>query len=329
MDFYEEPLAKYGAATALTAISLVFLRKWITGGVCRSKARLDGKVAVITGANTGIGKETAQDLARRGARIVIACRDTKKGEEAAAEIRKSTGNGNVVVRRLDLASLASVQQFASEIQEAEPRLDVLINNAGVMMCPKGKTEDGFEMQLGVNHLGHFFLTNLLLEKLKSSAPSRIVNVASKGHTFGKIHFDDIFLDKNYKSLDCYNQSKLANILFTKELARKLKGTGVTTYSLHPGVIWTDLGRHVLTGYPLLKKLLTLPLLFFMKTPVQGAQTTIYCAVAEELQDISGLYYSDCALMEPAPQAKDDQAARRLWDLSAKLVGLKEKQQELK
>ncbi|XP_058862353.1 retinol dehydrogenase 13-like isoform X2 [Acipenser ruthenus] len=278
-DLSTGPLAKYGAAGAVTAIS---------------------------------------------ARVVIACRDLAKAEQAAAEIRRTTGNGNVAVRRLDLASLSSVRQFSREFNEREERLDILINNAGVMMCPKWLTEDGFEMQLGVNHLGHFLLTNLLLDKLKSSAPSRVVNVSSIAHKGGRVHFDDIFFEHSeYSPLESYRQSKLAVLLFSRELAHRLQGTGVTSYSLHPGVIRTELGRHVLGGYPLLKMIVSAPSLCLMKTPVQGAQTSIHCAVAEGLERSSGLYFSDCSLKEPAPEGQDDRAARQLWELSARLVGLEE------
>ncbi|KAA0710380.1 Retinol dehydrogenase 13 [Triplophysa tibetana] len=317
-------LVKYGTATAVTAISLVLLRKWIAGGVCRCRVRLDGKTVVITGANTGIGKETARDLAMRGARIVMACRDLSRAEKAAAEIRRSTGNGNIVVRHLDLASLFSVRQFAHEYVATENRLDILINNAGVMMCPKGLTEDGYETQFAVNHLGHFLLTVLLLDVLRKSTPSRVINVSSVAHKGGKIHFDDINFNKApYDSLISYQQSKLANLLFTQELGRRLKGSGVTVYALHPGVIRTELGRYVQTRHPLIGALLSIPAILLMKTPKQGAQTTIYCAVAEWLEAYSGCYFSDCKLKEPAPEGKDDLVALKLWEVSAKLVGYSE------
>lgn len=302
-----------------SGVSVFALRRWMAGGVCRSKARLDGKTVLITGANTGIGKETAVDIARRGARVIMACRDMERANKAAEEIRKRSGNGNIVVRRLDLASLQSVRALAKEIQENEDRLDILINNAGVMMCPKWQTEDGFEMQFGVNHLGHFLLTNLLLDLLKKSAPSRIVNVSSLAHETGKIHFDDINLDENYNPHTSYLQSKLANVLFNHELAVRLKGTGVTTYALHPGVIRTELGRHFFSS--LWKRVLFFPFACLIKTPREGAQTSIYCAVDESLKNSSGLYYSDCAPKQAAPQGRDDAAARRLWDLSASMVGL--------
>ncbi|KAM6910544.1 retinol dehydrogenase 13 [Xenentodon cancila] len=317
-------LLRCGAALGVTLMCVVALRKWIAGGVCRCAVRLDGKIVVITGANTGIGKETSRDMARRGARVVMACRDLTRGEQAAAEIRQSTGNGNVVVRHLDLASLYSVQQFAKEFLDTEDRLDVLINNAGVMMCPRWLTEDGFEMQLAVNHLGHFLLTNLLLPMLKSSAPSRVVTVSSVAHRGGAINFDDLFFNRRpYSRMESYQQSKLANVLFTRELARRLRGSGVSSFCLHPGVIRTELGRHVEGWFPLLGSLLRLPALLLMKTPFQGSQTTVFCAVTPGLEDRSGCYFSDCAEKEAAPEGQDDEVARRLWEESGRLVGLKD------
>lgn len=313
-------------ATGLTfafaaAVGLLALRRWAAGGVCRSKARLDGKTVLITGANTGIGKETALDLARRGARVILACRDMTRARIAADDIRQQSGNGNVVVKKLDLASLQSVRDLAKEVEENEERLDILINNAGIMWCPKWQTEDGFEMQFGVNHLGHFLLTNCLLDLMKKSAPSRIVIVSSVAHEKGRMHFDDINLDKDYKREVSYRQSKLANILFGRELAARLQGTGVTVYSLHPGVIRTELGRHLIPTLALWKRLILILFGWLVKSPTEGAQTTIYCAVDESLDQVSGLYYSDCATKTPAPQALDDKAAKKLWDLSASMVGL--------
>ncbi|XP_068169877.1 retinol dehydrogenase 11 [Antennarius striatus] len=305
----------------LTGVGVLGFKKWMAGRACNSKTRLDGKTVLITGGNTGIGKETAVDLAKRGARVILACRDMNRANKAAEEVRRRSGNDTVIVRKLDLASLQSVHQLAKDVLASEERLDVLINNAGVMCCPKWHTEDGFEMQFGVNHLGHFLLTNCLLDLLKKSSPSRIVNVSSLAHERGQIHFDDINLDKDYEPWKSYRQSKLANVLFSKELAKKLQGTGVTTYSLHPGVIRTELGRHFLPTMPLWKRIVYRPISVFMKSPAEGAQTTIYCAVEESLQDQSGLYYSDCAPKTAAPQGLDDEAAKKLWDLSASMVGL--------
>ncbi|XP_024114184.2 retinol dehydrogenase 13 [Oryzias melastigma] len=317
-------LLKCGAALGLSLICGVTLRRWIGGGVCRCTIHLDGKTVLVTGANSGIGKETCRDLARRGARVVMACRDLTRAVQAAEEIRESTGNGNVVVRHLDLASVYSVRTFAKEFLDTEDRLDILINNAGVMMCPKWLTEDGFETQLAVNHLGHFLLTNLLLAKMKSSAPSRVVNVSSIAHRGGRIDFDDLFFSRRpYSALESYRQSKLANVLFTRELARRLKGLGVSAFCLHPGVIRTELGRHVESWFPLLGALLRLPALLLMKTPWQGCQTTVFCAVTPGLEDRSGCYFSDCEEKEAAPEGRDDEAARRLWDHSARLVRLED------
>ncbi|XP_036962394.1 retinol dehydrogenase 12-like [Acanthopagrus latus] len=309
------------ALVTLTGVGLFSVKKWMAGGVCRSRARLDGKTVLITGANTGIGKETAVDLANRGARVILACRDMDRANKAAEEVRKRTGNGSVIVKKLDLASLQSVRELAKDVLASEERLDVLINNAGVMSCPKWQTEDGFEMQFGVNHLGHFLLTNCLLDLLKKSTPSRVVSVSSLAHERGQIYFDDLHQDKDYNPWRSYRQSKLANVLFTRELAKRLQGTGVTTYSLHPGVIRTELGRHFWPTIPLWKRIVYTPLMLFLKSPTEGAQTTIHCAVEESLQNESGLYYSDCAPKTAAPQGLDDEAAKKLWDLSASMVGL--------
>lgn len=304
------------------------LRKIIyRGGWCTSKARLDGKTVIITGANTGIGKETAIDMARRGARVVLACRDLTKAKLAADEIRDATSSDKVVFRKLDLGSLASVRAFAKETLVAEDRLDILINNAGIMMCPQWETEDGFEMQIGTNHFGHFLLTNLLLDLLKKSPSSRIVNVSSDGYKLSKggIRFDDINLKQGkYSTFFAYGQSKLANVMFTMELSKRLSGTSVTAYSLHPGVVKSELARHVVDWIPL--SFIFLPIFQFVvnfvsKTTEHGAQTSIYCAVDESLANVSGLYYRDCA-QEPLEKfAQDEEAAKRLWELSVKAVGL--------
>ncbi|KAI8485323.1 retinol dehydrogenase 12-like [Branchiostoma floridae x Branchiostoma belcheri] len=308
-------------------VGLYFLRKYCAGGVCRSPARLDGKTIIITGANTGIGKETARDLAARGARVILACRDLTKAETAASEIRKSTGNGNVVIEQLDLASLASVRNFATIINEREPKVNILINNAGVGATPKWVTEDGFVLQFGTNHLGHFLLTNLLLDKLKNSAPSRVVIVSSVMHEWGKIDFDDISYEKSYSPIGSYCQSKLANVLFMRELARRLKGTGVTVNALHPGWTRTELARHLATtfGWASLPMVPVAAIFCYMfwKNAKQGAQTTIHLVVDKELETTSGMYFSDCLPCDVSPLAKDEATARRLWRLSEEMVGLTE------
>ncbi|XP_067234128.1 retinol dehydrogenase 12, like [Chanodichthys erythropterus] len=282
-----------------------------------SDARLDGKTVIITGANTGIGKETAIDMAKRGARIIMACRDTEKADAALKEVKDASGNQDVVTRRLDLADSKSIREFAENINKEEKQVNILINNAGLMACPYGKTADGFEMQIGVNHLGHFLLTYLLLDLIKRSKPARIITVSSMVHQFGTINLEDLNSEKNYDKQKAYAQSKLANILFTRSLAKKLEGTGVTAYALHPGVVQTDLWRHmniVLQAGLWLSKPLT-------KTTAQGAQTSIYCAVAPELETESGKYYSDCAPAKCSQAAMDDETAQRLWELSCKMLGI--------
>ena len=186
-------------------------------------------------------------MAKRQARVIMACRSVERGEKAAKEVRKASGSTNVEFHQLDLASLASVRRFCEHVLEEESRIDILINNAGIMACPYWKTEDGFEMQFGVNHLGHFLLTNLLLDRLKEAPAARIVNVSSLAHKDAKptgINFNDINSEQSYHPWTAYGQSKLANVLFTRSLAKRLEGTRVTTNCLHPGVIRTELGRHM-------------------------------------------------------------------------------------
>lgn len=191
----------------------------------------------------------------------------------------------------------------------------MINNAGVMMCPYSKTEDGFEMQFGVNHLGHFLLTFLLLDLLKKSAPSRIINLSSMAHAWGRIQLEDINSERRYHSRKAYGQSKLANILATRSLARRLEGSGVTVYAVHPGIVRTELKRHMNLALLISWKLVR-P---FTKTVAQGAETSIYCAVEPSLDTESGGYYCDCKLSNPSPAARDDEMAEKLWDLSCQML----------
>ena len=211
--------------------------------MCTSEARLDGKTVSITGANTGIGKETAIDLARREARVILACRSVERGEKAAVEARERSGNENAMFRQLDLSSLASVRQFSAKILEEEPRIDILINNAGVCFLPYQVSEDGYEMHLAVNHLGHFLLTNLLLDRIKEAPSDRIINVLSIIYRFGKVNFDDLNSEQSYGVIRAYSQTKLANILFTHSLAKCLEGTNVTANCLHPGAVATSILHH--------------------------------------------------------------------------------------
>ncbi|XP_043843240.1 retinol dehydrogenase 12 [Dromiciops gliroides] len=297
-------------------MAIPYIRKYFAGGVCTSTVQLPGKVVVVTGANTGIGKETAKELARRGARVYIACRDVLKGESAASEIRAATKNQQVFVRKLDLSDTKSIRAFAEGFLAEEKKLHILINNAGVMMCNYSKTADGFETQFGVNHLGHFLLTHLLLERLKESAPSRVVNLSSVVHHFGSIYFRDLQGEKYYNRAFAYCHSKLANVLFTRELAYRLKGTGVTAYAVHPGIVQSELVRHSVL-LCLLWRLMT-P---FVKSTQQGAQTSLHCALAEGIESQSGRYFSDCRKAKVLPKARNNKTAKRLWDVSCELLGI--------
>lgn len=299
-------------------------------GRCLSTAKLIGKTALITGCNTGIGKETVLDFYKRGARVIMACRSMDKAEEAKSNIVDACKDlpdvGELVLVKLDLTSLKSVRQCAQHIVDSEPQINILVNNAGIMMCPKGETEDGFEIQFGTNHLAHFLFTLLLLPKIIKSTPARIVTVSSKAHTRYGINFDDLnYKKRRYNAAEAYSQSKLANVLFSRELAKKLKEhniEGVNTYSLHPGVIKTELGRHLNdTLFPGARPIIGFVLSPFMKNPELGAQTTIYCSVDEKCAEETGLYYSDCAVTTPARSALKDDDAKKLWDISAELVGL--------
>ncbi|XP_028288470.1 retinol dehydrogenase 12 [Parambassis ranga] len=282
-----------------------------------SEERLDGKTVIITGANTGIGKETARDLARRGARIIMACRDLERAEEARTDILEDTGNENVVIRKLDLSDIKSIRAFAEIINKEEKQVNILINNAGIMMCPFSKTADGFEMQLGVNHLGHFLLTYLLLDLIKRSAPARIVIVASVAHTWTGLHLDDINSERSYDPMKAYGQSKLANVLFARSLAKRLQGSGVSVFSLHPGVVQSDLWRHQHQCIQVAVKIFRI----FTKTTVEGAQTTIYCAVEPSLESLSGGYFSDCAPARCSRTASNDDLAQKLWEVSCNILGI--------
>uniref|UniRef100_A0A3P8VE21 Zgc:112332 n=1 Tax=Cynoglossus semilaevis TaxID=244447 RepID=A0A3P8VE21_CYNSE len=282
-----------------------------------SDERLDGKTVIITGANTGIGKETARDLARRGARIIMACRDLERATEAREDILEDTGNENIVIRKLDLSDTKSIRAFAEVIIKEEKQVNVLINNAGIMMCPYSKTADGFELQLGVNHLGHFLLTHLLLDLMKRSAPSRIVVVASVAHTWTGLRLDDINSERSYDTMKAYGQSKLANVMFARSLAKRLKGTGVSVFSLHPGVVQSDLWRHQNQCIQVAVKIFRI----FTKTTVEGAQTSIYCAVEPGLENQSGGYFSDCAPAGCSRTASDENLAQKLWEISCNLLGV--------
>lgn len=304
----------------VAALIMFLLRRLIEGPFYRRSNRIDGKVAIVTGCNTGIGKETALELARRGARLYMACRDAARCEAARLEIIERTQNPNVFNRTLDLASMSSVRQFAERFLAEEPRLDILVNNAGVMATPRKLTADGFEQQFGINHLGHFLLTNLLLERLKSSAPSRIVVISSAAYIFGKINKTDLMGEKSYsKFFGAYAQSKLANILFTRKLADILNGTGVTANCLHPGIVRTELMRY--NTCPKTWNVLKTVINVFIRSPKAGAQTSIFLALDPKMECKSGGFYYNALKFPVLGRATDHEMADWLWQESEKLVGL--------
>ncbi|XP_017061506.1 retinol dehydrogenase 13-like [Drosophila ficusphila] len=307
---------------ALIGTAVYFLRKYMQGGTFTKQTDETGKVFIVTGANTGIGKETVLEIAKRGGTVYMACRDMNRCEKARQDIVRESNNTNIFARELDLSSLDSIRKFAAGFKKEQDKLHVLINNAGVMHCKKSLTKDGFEMQLGVNHMGHFLLTHLLLDVLKKTAPSRIVNVSSLAHTQGTINTGDLNSEKSYSRIDAYSQSKLANVLFTRELAKRLEGTGVTVNSLHPGAVNTELQRNwEFLDYAFVQLLLNPLQWVFFKTAKNGAQTTLYAALDPELKEVSGLYFSDCKPKDVAPAAKDDKTAKFLWAESEKWTGV--------
>ncbi|XP_039148683.1 retinol dehydrogenase 12 isoform X1 [Drosophila simulans] len=309
-------------AHGIVGIIAFCVRLYMQGGKFRKQTDETGKVAIVTGGNTGLGKETVMELARRGATVYMACRSKEKGERACREIVKETGNSNVFSRECDLSSLDSIRKFAENFKKEQRELHILINNAGVFWEPHRLTKEGFEMHLGVNHIGHFLLTNLLLDVLERSAPSRVVVVASRAHERGQIKVDDINSSEFYDEGVAYCQSKLANILFTRELAKRLEGTGVTVNALNPGIADTEIARNMIffqTKFAqYVVETILRPLLWaMMKTPKNGAQTTLYAALDPDLEKVSGQYFSDCALAPVAPAALDDQMAQWLWAQSEK------------
>ncbi|MBC7709121.1 MAG: SDR family oxidoreductase [Rhizobacter sp.] len=267
---------------------------------------LANRVALVTGANTGIGLVTARELAARGAHVFIACRSVDRGQTAVDDIRKATGNEKVELLTLDLGNFASIRACAEQFLSRNLPLHLLINNAGLAGA-KGLTKSGFELAFGTNHIGPFLLTQLLLNRIKLSAPARIVTVASRAHArVSGINWDDVRqATKGNAGLREYGISKLANVLFSAELGRKLAGTGVTAYSLHPGVVATDVWREVPAFIRPLIKLM-------MISSEEGAQTTLYCATSAHVSDETGLYYDKCRVKAPSKVGQDWALAAELW-----------------
>ncbi|MCI0831884.1 MAG: SDR family oxidoreductase [Chloroflexi bacterium] len=280
------------------------------------------KTVVVTGGNNGIGLETAVGLSKLGAHVVITARNQAKGEAALADIKDRSQNGSVQLMLADFASLSSIRDFAANFKKDHDRLDVLVNNAGGVNTSRSETQDGFETTFGVNHLGYFLVTNLLLDTLKASAPARVVSVSSRAHERRKgMNFDDLNSKQSYSGMGVYGDSKLANVLFTYELARRLKGSGVTANCLHPGVVRSGFGQNnggfISFAFKSFYTLLT-PV---TKSNAQGAKTSIYLASSPEVEGVTGKYFADSKETPSSPASHDEEAAKRLWEISEQMTGL--------
>jgi NAD(P)-dependent dehydrogenase (short-subunit alcohol dehydrogenase family) len=281
---------------------------------------MTGRTVIVTGGNSGIGKATAVALARTGARVVITARDQARGNQAVEDVRQASGSDLVELVVFDLGDLASVRGGAAELLDRCPRIDVLINNAGLVLTDRAETADGYEATFAINHLGPFLLTELLTDRLVASAPSRVVNVASTAHRSARrgLDFEDLQSRQGYKGMQVYGSSKLANILFTTQLASRLSGKGVTANSVHPGTVATGYGRDGDTrGFLAFGLKVIKP---FVLTPEKGARTSVYLASSEDVAGVTGKYFVKCKARKPSAAAQDEAAARRLWTVSEELVG---------
>ena len=279
-----------------------------------------GKTCVVTGATSGIGAVTAEALARAGASVLIVGRNRGRCATTVGQIIQATGNPSVTAHVAELSSQAEVRRLAGEIRQQCPRLDVLVNNAGAWFPKRSESADGIEMTWALNHLGYFLLTNLLLDTLKASAPARVVNVASDAHKGPRgIHWADVQSTRDYRAFRAYSQSKLANVLFTRELARRLEGTGVTANVLHPGFVYTGFFDGEGPVVWMIRQLARAVAI----SPEAGARTPIHLATSAEVEGVSGAYFVREKAVEPSAAARDPEAARRLWLISAEMTSLAE------
>ena len=278
---------------------------------------MKGNVCIVTGANAGIGLETARGLAERGATVVMVSRSQERGNKALADIKQSTGNENVHLLLADLGSQKQIRALADTFKSQFDRLDVLVNNAGIFSSKHQTTEDGYEATFAVNHLAYFLLTHLLLDTLKATPFSRIINVSSNAHLRATINFDALETVSSYNDFAAYGQSKLANVLFTYELARRLKDTDVTCNALHPGVVATNIASHGFSLFTVVFRMFS-P---FFKRPEDGAATSLHLATSPDLKGVTGRYFDNKKEKRSSPVSYDQKVAEKLWDISCSLTGI--------
>jgi NAD(P)-dependent dehydrogenase (short-subunit alcohol dehydrogenase family) len=284
--------------------------------------QMKGKTVIVTGGNNGIGLETAVGLSTLGADVVITARNQAKGEAALADIKDRSRNDRVQLMLADFASLSSIRDFAADFKKNHDRLDILVNNAGGLNTSRSETQDGFETTFGVNHLGYFLVTNLLLDMLKASTPARVVSVSSRAHVRRKgMNFDDLNSEQGYSGMGVYGDSKLANVLFTYELARRLDGSSVTANCLHPGVVRSGFGQNNGGFISLLFKSAYTLMTPLTKSNAQGAATSIYLASSPDVEGVTGKYFADSKETPSSPASHDEEAAKRLWEISEQMTGL--------
>lgn len=278
---------------------------------------MDGKTFLITGATAGIGKETAREIAKTGANVVLVARDKAKGESVVEELKRATNNEKIDLLVGDLSLITEIRRVADEFQSKYERLDVLVNNAGAIFDEREVTVDGLEKTFALNHISYFLLTNLLLDKLKKSEAARIVSVSSAAHSFGKIDFDNLQSEKSFSKLGSYSNSKLMNVLFTYELARRLKETNITANCLHPGAVASNFGDGI-------SGIFSYVMWIFKNTIAisseKGAETSVYLATSSEVENLTGKYFDSKNVVQSSTASHDENLQKRLWEASEKIVG---------
>lgn len=280
---------------------------------------MSNRIALVTGATAGIGKETARGIAETGATVVLVARNKAKGEAVARELKNSTKNERIDLLTADLSSLSEIRRCADEFKAKYDRLEILVNNAGAIFDQREATADGLEMTFALNHISYFLLTNLLLDVIKQNSPARIVSVSSKAHSFGKIEFNNLQSEKKFSKLGSYANSKLMNVLFTYELARRLKDTNVTANCLNPGAVASDFGKDLSGLFSLFVKLGRKT---FFISPKKGAETSIYLATSPEIEGVTGKYFDEKKAVPSLEISSDESLQKRLWKISEEIVGQK-------